>query len=179
VGELLQQQPKNIWALQYGELEHLCVALVLQGNDGKTYHNKLVPRTAAGPDFRSILLGFVGKKGRLNNATLRVHPLPEHVAWHCSYWSEPREAQRFLQHVLSRHFPLSFARVYEEEELPKVLQRAGESLVSFRCSGLETWVKSAEQRLSEFVREQGGYVMRISKTKTIPALESLLKRNGS
>ena len=99
--ELLARNGPNLLYRQYGHPVDWCVQ-VRSRNNQHIYETKRVPRTAAGPDFKRILLGSGRRYAVLEEVTLRFHPLPERIDWHWSYWPTAVEARSFIE-AIERH----------------------------------------------------------------------------
>ncbi len=174
IRDLLNKNPKNLFDQQYGSALDACVSMNLQGKDGRTYHLKTVPRTAAGPDFRRLLL-LAGKRfGQMNQVTLRLHPLPERIEWHCSYWPILTDAKRYIEEITSLHMSIMFAQVIEDDKLPEGLQKEGLHLACIRFAGLDGLVQAYLDKASRLTQSHGGRVARVSKRKMQNLLEPLM-----
>lgn len=73
VKRILEERIPNRYALYYGEIDDLCVALKVHWN-GKDIVTKKTPRSATGPDFKKIFIGSRGRYGKIFEVTFRVSP---------------------------------------------------------------------------------------------------------
>jgi hypothetical protein len=134
-----------------------------------------VPRTAAGPDFKRILLCSGRRYAELEEVTLRFHPMPERIDWHWSYWYTAAEARSFIEELELRDLIPSFGGVYEMGEQPRALRQDGAVLVTLRFAGLSGLVASAVDRAGAVMRRMGGETLRISRRKVVPFFEKLME----
>lgn len=172
--ELLTHNRPNLFYRQYGQPQDWCVQVRSRGK-GHIYETKRVPRTAAGPDFKRILLGSGRRYAVLEAVTLRLHPLPERIDWHWSYWQSLAEAQTFIDHVELCDLVPSFAGVYEEEKQPRALRREEAVLVTLRFAGLSGLVASSVDRAGAVMRRGGGESLRIARRRVVPFFEKLME----
>jgi FAD/FMN-containing dehydrogenase len=175
IEELLQKNPPNIFESLYGRATDNCISLIVRGKDGKRYRNKRVPRTAVGPDFRSLLLSMGKRFGQIEDVTMRIYPMPEMVHWHCTYWPVVADARDFIDELNALCVKFSFAAVYEPEQQPKVLLEEEQTLVCLRFAGLTAMVDCYMKKASEMAKGQGARVMRVLKRKTVPVLEEMMR----
>lgn len=76
IGGLLETRARGLRSGLYGEVSRACIALGGELPGGVQVNSRCVPRSAAGPDFKHLLMGGHGKTGQIHRATLRVYPLP-------------------------------------------------------------------------------------------------------
>jgi len=176
IGTLVTKNYDNLYARYYGQPAQWCVSVLMRGKNGKSYENRMVPRTAAGPDFRSLLLGMGSRFGRLEDLTLKIHVLPEAIEWVWSYWNEAAGAESLIDELEAIHIHPSFAGVYQTKDLPADLKKTGMSLLSLRFVGLEGMVRCYRERATTLTKEKGGKTVRMSRRKTAPLLERLLEK---
>jgi len=87
-----------------------------------------MPGTAAGPDLRQLLIGSEGTLGVIDEVTLRVHPLPEHIldcSWIAPDFATGREVLRLME---QDGCAPEVARLSDERETEVNLGFAGDSL---------------------------------------------------
>lgn len=172
--ELMRRNGPNLFYRQYGHPIDWCVQVRCRGKHQR-YETKRVPRTAAGPDFKRILLCSGRRYAELEEVTLRFHPLPERVDWHWSYWPSTAEARSFIDELELRDVVPSFAGVYEVAEQPRALRQDAAVLVTLRFAGLSGLVVSRVERAGALMRRAGGETLRISRRKVVPFFEKLME----
>ncbi len=174
VQQWLYKDPPNLLQAQYGTAMKACVGFTMMGNDGKRYKSKTVPRTAAGPDFRTLILNMGTRQGKLEDVTLRLYPLPEIIEWHYSYWPSLVKGQEFVEELAALHISNSFSKVYDVKQQATELRSDKLALVSVRFAGLEGMVKAYMSKAATLSKSQGGKVIRASKRKVVPLLEKMM-----
>lgn len=96
--EALEKRILNHHALRYGEIDAICVSLKAQLRlTKKIITTRNVPRSATGPDFKKILIGSNKRYGKIAEATLRIHPLPEKRVHLKLSWKSNADKERFLK----------------------------------------------------------------------------------
>ncbi len=79
LGEVLETACDGLRATLYGSPRDNCVALTVRLADGSHVSSLETPRSAAGPDWKHLLLGGNGESGTIECATMRVYPRPTRV----------------------------------------------------------------------------------------------------
>lgn len=97
-GQALSQRLPNRYALQYGEIDDLCLSLTAVWK-GKSIVTKKVSRAATGPDLKQIFIGSQNRYGRIVSAILRISPLPEAQQKLVLDFSTPRDIRIFLKKI--------------------------------------------------------------------------------
>lgn len=179
IAALLQKNPNNILESQYGRVRDNCISLLMMGQDGIKYRNKAVPHTAAGPDFRNLMLSMGRRFGQIEEVVMRIYPIPELVDWHYAYWPSIGMARAFVDEIESLHMRFSFAAVYEDTQLPPGLRKDRKVLEVLRFADLEGMVTCYMRRAAEVAKKLGSPPFRTSKRKTIPLLEELMRGSGA
>lgn len=172
--ELLAHNGPNLFYRQYGHPQDWCVQVRSRG-ERHVYETKRVPRSAAGPDFKRILLGSGRRYGVLEEVTLRFHPLPERIDWQWSYWPTVEEARTYVDKLECHDLIPSFAGVYAVGQQPRALCHNGAVLVTLRFAGLSGLVASSVDRAGAVMRRHGGESVRIARRKVVPLFEKLME----
>lgn len=102
LGALLEARASGWKSCLYGDLAAQCVALEAQLPDGTDVATRLVPRSAAGPDFKALLVGGRGTTGRIRRANLRVYHCPERTIFRTYACHSPAVAIACLTEMLHR-----------------------------------------------------------------------------
>lgn len=102
VGTLLSQRARGLRSALYGEVTRSCIAVEGTLPGGQRVQSRCVPRSAAGPDFKHLLLGGHGRTGQLSAATLRVYPIPELRLPLVFCFQSPLSALQLLQELQHR-----------------------------------------------------------------------------
>ncbi|ONM46538.1 FAD-binding oxidoreductase [Nocardia donostiensis] len=101
-------------------VQHLCLA-----TPGGTVELGRAPASAAGPDLRELFVGSEGTLGVITEVTVRVHPIPETVAYQA--WSFPDfdTGAAALRTVVQTGAAPTVLRLSDEVETALNLARAG------------------------------------------------------
>lgn len=101
-------------------VQHLCLA-----TPGGTVELGRAPASAAGPDLRELFVGSEGTLGVITEVTVRVHPIPETVAYQA--WSFPDfdTGAAALRTVAQTGAAPTVLRLSDEVETALNLARAG------------------------------------------------------
>jgi alkyldihydroxyacetonephosphate synthase len=78
VGGWVATRASGQFSTRYGSIEDMLLGFEAVLASGEATRLRAVPRTATGPDLRTLFLGSEGTLGVLTELTLRVHPRPEH-----------------------------------------------------------------------------------------------------
>ncbi len=70
--QALSENLPNLYALKYGELSELCVAIEWESKSGNFLCTEKIPRQATGANWKNILLGGQDSFGLIYQATLKV-----------------------------------------------------------------------------------------------------------
>ncbi|QUH03862.1 FAD-binding oxidoreductase [Saccharopolyspora erythraea] len=101
----------------YGGIEDMVVGLEAVFPDGSTSRIKNVPRRAAGPDIRSIVIGNEGALCFVTEVTVKIFKhQPENNRFHGYLVDDVHTGIAILREVVINGFRPSVARVYSEED---------------------------------------------------------------
>jgi alkyldihydroxyacetonephosphate synthase len=99
----------------YGGIEQLLVSARMVTPRGELT-SLCVPRQAAGPDLRELMLGSEGTLGVIVEATVRVHPRPAVQHVHGVLFRDFAAGVSALRALLDAQLPLSMLRLSDAEE---------------------------------------------------------------
>ena len=102
LGALLSQRVRGLRSAQLGEVTRSCIALEGTLPGGQAVQSRCVPRSAAGPDFKHLLLGGHGRTGKISAATLRIYPIPALRLPLVLCFQSPLSALQLLQELQHR-----------------------------------------------------------------------------
>lgn len=111
-------------SLGYGRIESLFAGGTLLAPAGETRLPPF-PASAAGPDFRQLVLGSEGRLGILTDVTVRVSPLPEHEEFHAFFFPGFIEGTTAARRIVQDRLPLSLLRLSTPTETRTTLALAG------------------------------------------------------
>ncbi|MDY6846060.1 MAG: FAD-binding oxidoreductase [Chloroflexota bacterium] len=128
----------------YGRIEPLFVSGHMETPSGPLTLPR-VPKSAAGPDLRHILLGSEARLGILTTATMRIRNLPEEEHFYAAFFPNFEIGAQAVRKIAQAELQLSMLR----------LSDAMETETTFQLSGEEKLVKIAKKGLNLFgQREQ-------------------------
>jgi len=116
VGGWLATRSAGQCSTKYGKIEDLAVSLDAVLPDGSLVRTPEVPRSAAGPDFKQILIGSEGTLGIITAAGLKVSRLPEERTFQSFLFASWESACRSVREILQRGIRPAVVRVYDEAD---------------------------------------------------------------
>lgn len=123
----------------YGRIEPLFVTGHLETPSGPLNFPH-VPKSAAGPDLRHIVLGSEARLGILTRATMRIRRLPERENFYAAFFPNFSIGTAALREIAQAELNLSMLR----------LSDAMETETTFQLSGEEKLVRLAKKGLNLF-----------------------------
>jgi alkyldihydroxyacetonephosphate synthase len=163
----------------YGRIEPLFVCGHMETPNGP-WDLPRVPKSAAGPDLRHILLGSEGRLGILTRATMRVRRLPEEEHFYSAFFPNFEIGSEAVREIAQSELPLSMVRLSDPMETETTIQLSGEEkLVGIAKKGLNLFGQGdercmliygltgnraenrlADKRLSHMVRKHHGMMVK-------------------
>ncbi|HVY60155.1 MAG TPA: FAD-binding oxidoreductase, partial [Planctomycetota bacterium] len=98
---------------KYGKIEDMCVGLEAVLPSGEVAVARPTPRSAAGPDWKQVLIGSEGTLGVITRAWLRIAPLPEARRFLCYRFPGVAAGLGAIRRVLRRGLRPSVVRLYD------------------------------------------------------------------
>jgi alkyldihydroxyacetonephosphate synthase len=121
----------------YGRIEPLFVNGQLETPSGPLEMIR-VPKSAAGPDIRHILLGSEARLGILTQATMRIRRLPEEEHFYAAFFPNFQIGAEAVRQIAQAELPLSMVRLSDPLETETTFQLSGEEkLVNLAKRGLK------------------------------------------
>jgi len=129
----------------YGRIEPLFVTGHLETPSGPLDFPH-VPKSAAGPDLRHILLGSEARLGILTQATMRIRRLPEEENFYAAFFPTFSIGVDALREIAQAELNLSMLRLSDPIETETTFQLSGEEkLVSIAKKGLNLFGQGDER----------------------------------
>lgn len=117
IGGLVATRSIGQFSTLYGGIEDMVVGLEAVFPGGAVSRIKAVPRRAAGPDIRHIVIGNEGALAIVTEATLKVFRYyPENFEFHGALVNDMRTGISVLREVITNGFRPSVARLYSPED---------------------------------------------------------------
>ena len=98
----------------YGAIEDMVTGLEAVFAGGAVRRVRAVPRRAAGPDVRHVVIGNEGALAFVTEVTVKVFPVPEHRSFHGYLVDDLATGVEVLREVVTSGYRPSVARVYDE-----------------------------------------------------------------
>ncbi len=137
----------------------------------------IIPASAAGPDWRHLVLGSEGRLGIITQATVRVRRLPKYENFHAVFFHSWEEGVEAVRAMAQAQLPLSMLRLSDpvetettlvlagHERLVELLHgglgamgyaRPGKTMLFFAATGDETTVRRGKRGALRIARQHGG-----------------------
>jgi alkyldihydroxyacetonephosphate synthase len=123
----------------YGRIEPLFVSGHLETPAGPLDLLR-VPKSAAGPDLRHLVLGSEGRMGFLTQATMRIRRIPEEEYFYAAFFPTFEIGADAVREISQSELPLSMVRLSDPMETE----------TTFQLSGKEKLVNMAKNMLKFF-----------------------------
>jgi len=129
----------------YGRIEPLFVTGQLETPSGPLTMPR-VPKSAAGPDLRHLVLGSEARLGILTQATVRIRPLPEEEHFYSAFFPNFSSGVSAVRKIAQAELPLSMVRLSDPLETETTFQLSGEEkLVDLAKKGLNLFGQGQER----------------------------------
>ncbi len=129
----------------YGRIEPLFVSGHMEAPAGPIDILK-VPKSAAGPDLRHIILGSEARLGILTYATVRIRRLPEEERFNSAFFPNFEIGSEAVRKIAQAELPLSMVRLSDPLETETTFQLSGEEkLVNIAKKGLGLFGQGEER----------------------------------
>ncbi len=129
----------------YGRIEPLFVTGHMETPSGSIDPLR-VPKSAAGPDLRHIILGSEARLGILTNATVRIRKLPEEELFYSAFFPNFEIGTEAVRKIAQAEIPLSMIRLSDPLETETTFQLSGEEkLVNIAKKGLNLFGQRDER----------------------------------
>ncbi|MBI2608974.1 MAG: FAD-binding oxidoreductase [Deltaproteobacteria bacterium] len=99
----------------YGKIEDMVVALKILTPQG-LIQTKTVPASSCGPSFKDFFIGSEGCFGIIVEATLKIHPLPQHKTYQSFLFPDFLQGIRALSHIKKLNLSPSLVRLSDAKE---------------------------------------------------------------
>jgi len=120
----------------YGRIEPLFVTGHMETPTGP-FDMLRVPKSAAGPDLRHIMLGSEARLGILTHATVRIRQLREEEHFYSAFFPNFEIGIKAVRKIAQSELPLSMVRLSDPLETETTFQLSGEeNLVDLAKKGL-------------------------------------------
>ncbi|MFG3658636.1 FAD-binding oxidoreductase [Streptomyces sp. NPDC047706] len=142
----------------YGAIEDMVVGLEAVFPDGTVSRIKNVPRRAAGPDIRHIVIGNEGALCYITEVTVKVFPYrPENNEYHGFLVDDMATGVAIIREVVTGGYRPSVVRVYSPEDARQHFSHFydGRCVVVFVAEGPKGLVKATSEEIRRVAGRHG------------------------
>jgi alkyldihydroxyacetonephosphate synthase len=163
----------------YGRIEPLFVSGHMETPSGPLTLPR-IPKSAAGPDLRHILMGSEARLGILTSATMRIRRMPEEEHFYAAFFPNFEIGAKAVREIAQSELQLSMLRLSDAMETETNFQLSGEErLVNLAKKGLNLFGQGdercmliygltgdpatnrlADRQLAHFVRKNRGMMVK-------------------
>ncbi len=105
-----------------------------------------IPKSAAGPDLRHLVLGSEARMGIVTQATMRIRRLPEEEHFYAAFFPDFETGATAVRKIAQSELALSMVRLSDAMETETTFQLSGEeTLVNIAKKGLNLFGQGAER----------------------------------
>jgi alkyldihydroxyacetonephosphate synthase len=122
-------------SLRYGRIEALFAGGNLMSPAGRM-ELPVTPASAAGPDLKELVLGSEGRLGIINQATVRITPIPDREDFHAVFFPDWEQGFVAVREIVQARLPLAMLRYSTPTETQTTLALAGHERVIGVLEGL-------------------------------------------
>lgn len=116
IGGLVATRSAGQFSTLYGNIEDLCLGLEVVLPSADVIRLAPVPRASTGPSLRELFLGSEGTLGIVTEATLRLHPLPEHRRTQSWALPDVRTGLEVIREIVRVGWRPAVVRLYDGQE---------------------------------------------------------------
>ncbi|MBW4079163.1 MAG: FAD-binding oxidoreductase [Acidobacteria bacterium] len=149
----------------YGGIEDMVVGLEAVFPDGSIGRIKNVPRRAAGPDIRHIVIGNEGALCFITEVTVKLFPyVPENNVFRSYLVDDMNTGLEIIRRIVTAGFRPSVCRLYSDEDAAQHFAglESGKSLLIFMCDGPKGIVAATADEIERVVSEYPNLPMEAS-----------------
>jgi alkyldihydroxyacetonephosphate synthase len=142
----------------YGSIEDMVLGMTLVLAGGEVVRLKSVPRSAAGPDLRQLMVGSEGTLGIIAEATLAATRVPKGYLWEAFRSHSFDSGVALVREIVQRGFRPLVVRLLDEAEASSVFSAFGFEGGAVLILGLDEGAPATEAvrfQLQQLARELG------------------------
>ena len=163
----------------YGRIEPLFVSGHLETPSGPLDLPR-IPKSAAGPDLRHLVLGSEARLGILTSATIRIRRLPEIEHFYAAFFPDFTTGVEAVRKIAQAELSVSMVRLSDPIETETTFQLSGEEklvdlakkglnlfgqggqrcMLLYGLTGNQAEVRLADRQLSHYVRSNKGMMVK-------------------
>jgi len=185
VGGWVATRAAGQFSTGYGSIEDLLLEVEAVLPDGSVLESGRVPRAAAGPDLRQLLLGSEGTLGVITGVKLALRRQPETQALGAYYLKDMPAGFEAQRGILQSGWSPAVLRQYDHREVGRLFgkfRRNDDCLLLVVHEGPRTRVEAELAAMAEQVRAVGGDAAPVAATQHwleqrnhVPSFKSFLE----
>jgi len=160
MGGLVATRSTGQFSTLYGGIEDMVVGLEAVFPNGNVCRIKNVPRRAAGPDIRQIIIGNEGALCYITEVTVKIFKyMPENNRFYSWLLDDMRTGFEILREVMASGYKPSFTRLYDFEDGAYYFQHFCESkpVLIFMVEGPKGVAEATGMAIEEIVSKYHTY----------------------
>lgn len=143
----------------YGAIEDMIVGLEAVFPDGTITRIKNVPRRAAGPDIRHVIVGNEGTLCYITEVTIKIFKyMPQNMVYLGWKIDDMHKGLDIIREIIVSGLRPSLCRVYSEEDAHQHFYawHEGKCVLTFATEGLASIAKAASEEIIKIVEKHKG-----------------------
>ncbi len=160
MGGLVATRSTGQFSTLYGGIEDMVVGLEAVFPNGEIRRIKNVPRRAAGPDIRHIIIGSEGALCFISEVTVKIFKyMPENNRFYSWLLEDMRTGFEIQRRVMAEGYKPSFARLYDFEDGAYYFKHfcEGKPVLIFMVEGPKGIAEATGSAIEEIVAEYPTY----------------------
>lgn len=156
LGGLVATRSIGQFSTLYGGIEDMVVGLEAVFPGGSVSRIKAVPRRAAGPDIRHLVIGNEGTLAIVTEVTLKVFRFyPDNFEFHGALVDDMRTGVSVLRDVITNGFRPSVARLYSPEDADQHFSHfsQGKCVIIFVAEGPKSLVRATSDEVTRVLNQ--------------------------
>lgn len=143
----------------YGGIEDMVLALEVVLADGTVCKTRIVPRKAAGPDVRHMIMGGEGALGVITEVTVKVFKYSPSTMWKAAYLMDDfHTGIELIRDIMVEGYKPSTARLYDvgdtELNFGDVMDCKGKCIILFIAEGHEEITSATGKAIERFADQR-------------------------
>lgn len=139
----------------YGGIEDMVLALEVVLADGTVCRTRIVPRKAAGPDVRHMIMGGEGALGVITEVTVKIFKYSPSTMWKAAYLMDDfHTGIELIRDIMVEGYKPSTARLYDvgdtELNFGDVMDCKGKCIILFIAEGHEEISTATGKAIEKF-----------------------------